>query len=582
MVIDLALAINALSNPHYLQHTKRGGLRGAVAAGTAAVAVTLAGCGGNATSVQTNLACDAITTSALGIAGLKVASAVPVAAKTDGATGAENYPAHCRVQGSINDRIGIDAKPYAIGFEVRLPTAWNGKFFFQGGGGTNGVIDPALGNLRNTDTSNALSQGYAVASTDGGHNTGQSDVGFGLDPQARTDYGYNAVGTLTPAAKQIIARTYGRSPERSYFMGCSNGGRDAMVAASRFADQFDGMVAANPGFNLPKAAIAQQWDTQQFMSAAAPGQLPKDAFPQSAMNAVANRILAKCDALDGAVDGMVNNRSACQSAFNLVTDVPTCAGAPDGSCVTANQKAALLKIFGGPKNTAGQSLYATWPWDPGIAGANWRFWKLDAGFAPLPFNTLIGASAMGFVFTTPPDAPSLADGGMGYQMRFSMDTDAPKIFAKSATFKESAMDFMTPPNSTQLTALKARGGKLIVYHGTADPVFSPDDSIAWYNAVNASDSKAPDYTRLFLVPGMNHCSGGPATDRFSMLPVLENWVERGVAPDTVVAGVNPADPDVIAKGWPAKRTRPLCAYPKQATLKLGATDLESAASFVCE
>ncbi len=144
------------------------------------------------------------------------------------------------------------------------------------------------------------------------------------------------------------------------------------------------------------------------------------------------------------------------------------------------------------------------------------------------------------------------------------------------------MDFMTPPNATQLTALKARGGKLIVYHGTADPVFSPDDSIAWYNAVNTGDSTAPAYARLFLVPGMNHCSGGPTTDRFNMLPVLENWVERGVAPDTVVAGVNSADPDVIAKGWPAQRTRPLCAYPKQATLKPGATDLENAASFICQ
>ncbi|MDR3368347.1 tannase/feruloyl esterase family alpha/beta hydrolase [Rhodoferax sp.] len=549
----------------------------------AAATTFIVGCGGGSGGVvQTNLACEAITTSSLAIPGLKVASAINVAAKTDGATAGDNYPAHCQIQGSINDRTGIDGKPYAIGYEVRLPASWNGKFFFQGGGGTNGILVPALGNLLNSSESNALSQGYAVASTDGGHNTGQSDVNFGLDPQARSDYGYNAVGTLTVAAKQIIARRYGKSPDRSYFMGCSNGGRDAMVAASRFADQFDGLVAADPGFNLPKAAIAQQWDTQQFMSAASTGQLPKDAFPQSAMDAVAKGILAKCDALDGAVDGMVSNRSACQSAFNLATDVPTCTGAPDGTCITANQKTALLKIFAGPKNSQGDSLYATWPWDPGIAGANWRFWKLDAGFAPLPFNTLIGASAMGYIFTTPADAPSLADSGMGYQMGFSMDTDAPKIFAKNAVFKESAMDFMTPPNATQLTSLKSHGGKLIVYHGTADPVFSPNDTIAWYNAVNAADSQAPNYTRLYLVPGMNHCSGGPAAERFNMLPVLENWVEHGVAPGSVVAGVNPANPDVIAKAWPTSRTRPLCVYPQQAILKPGATDLESASSFVCQ
>ena len=543
------------------------------------LATTIAGCGGGGGTAT--LTCDTITSASLGIAGLKVASAVSVAAKSDGAMAADNYPAHCRVQGSINDRTGVDGKPYAIGYEVRLPESWNGKFFFQGGGGTNGFLVPAVGSLLNSTESNALSQGYAVASTDGGHNGGQSDVSFGLDPQARSDYGYNAVGTLTPAAKQIISRRYGRGPERSYLMGCSNGGRDAMVAATRFADQFDGMVAANPGFNLPKAAIAQQWDTQQFMAAGA-GQLPKDAFPPSVLNAVSNRILAKCDALDGAVDGIVNNRSACQAAFNIATDVPTCTGAPDGSCATAAQKTALQKIFGGAKNSAGQALYASFPWDAGVSGGNWRFWKLDAGFAPLPFNTLIGAGAMGYIFTSPPDAPNLSDAGVGYQLGFSMDTDAPKIFAKNAVFKESAMDFMTPVNGTQLSALKSRGGKLIVYHGTADPVFSPNDTIAWYDAVNAGDSTAPAYARLFLVPGMNHCTGGPATDRFNMLTALENWVERGTAPESVVAKVNPMDPDVVARGWPATRSRPLCAYPKQAMLKAGATDLESASSFVCQ
>ena len=276
-----------------------------------ALAITVAGCGGG--SGVAALTCDTITSASLNIDGLKVASAVSVAAKSDGAMAAQNYPAHCRVQGSINDRTGADGKPYAIGYEVRLPESWNGKFFFQGGGGTNGFLVPAVGDLLNSTESNALSQGYAVASTDGGHNGGQSDVSFGLDPQARSDYGYNAVGTLTPAAKQLISRRYGRAPERSYLVGCSNGGRDAMVAATRFADQFDGMVAADPGFNLPKAAIAQQWDTQQFMAAGA-GQLPKDAFPPSVLNAVSNRILAKCDAHDGDVDCIVNNLSACKAA----------------------------------------------------------------------------------------------------------------------------------------------------------------------------------------------------------------------------------------------------------------------------
>lgn len=533
----------------------------------------VAACGGS--DGPAPIACADLATIPLGIPNLQIASAAEVAA-----SGA--LPAHCKVNGALNARTGIDGKPYAIGFELRtpLPADWNGKFFFQGGGGTNGFIVPATGNLLNAETGTALARGYAVASTDGGHQTGQSDATFAIDPQARSDYGYNAVGQVTQTSKRLIEAHFARAPSRSYLMGCSNGGRDAMVASARFADQFDGFVAANPGFNLPQAGIAEQWDTQQFMSAATGGQLPKDAFPASAMNLVAQKILAKCDALDGVADGMVNDRAACQAAFSLANDVPTCTGTPDASCLSAAQKTALQRVFDGARNSAGQALYASWPLDPGVAGANWRFWKLDAGFAPLPFNTLIGAGAMGFIFTSPPDAPDLSDGGLGYQLGFSMDTGAPKIFARTATYKESAMDFMTPPNPTQLGTLKTRG-KLIVVHGTADPVFSPNDTMRWYDALKAADAAAPDYARLFLVPGMNHCAGGPATDRFDMLTALENWVEKGIAPESVRATVNAADPDVIAAGWPARRSRPLCAYPKQALLKAGATDTEDAASFEC-
>lgn len=534
-------------------------------------AAAMAACGGGEA-----LNCTEITTDRLALPGLKVAQAVEVAASS-------TLPAHCKVSGSVNERTGINGKPYAIGFELRLPRLadWKHKFFFQGGSGTDGAISPAVGDLVNTTSTTALAQGYAVVATDGGHATGRSDADFGLDPQARIDYGYNAVGTLTPLAKAIVARHYGDIPRRSYFMGCSNGGRQAMVAAARFANQFDGLVAAAPGFNLPKAALAQAWDTQQFMSAGA-GQLPKDVFPAAAMTEVSQRILAKCDALDGASDGIVNDRAACQSAFSLDSDVPTCSAEATGGCLSAAQKVALQRVFDGVKNSAGQSLYANWPWDPGIAGGNWRFWKLDAGFAPLPFNTLTGAGAVGYIFSTPPDMPDLTDGGLGYQLSMSFDVQGPKIYATQAPYYESAMSFVTPPNPTQLTKLKQHGGKLIVYHGTADPVFSANDTIAWYEALKSEDVTATNYARLFLVPGMNHCNGGPSTDQFNMLAVLEDWVEKGKAPEQVTAAVNPADPDVVAAGWPATRTRPLCAYPKQAWLKPGATDIESAASFVCQ
>lgn len=546
---------------------------------TAAVAAVLSACGGSGGG-NVPVACESITTESLRLPGIKVSSSTTVPEKSDG-TATENYPAHCKVTGTLNERTGIDGKPYAIGYEVRMPTTWNGKFLYQGGEGTDGVLAPALGKLWNTD-SNALRQGYAVVSSDGGHATGQADATFGLDPQARTDYGYNAVGSVTPAAKQIVKLAYGRAPERSYFLGCSNGGRGAMVAASRFADQFDGLVAGNPGYDLPKAALQQVWDTQQFMQAAGPGSLPKDAFPQASMDFVAGRILARCDALDGAADGIVQNRTACQAAFDFARDVPACTGGATADCMPPVQKNALQKVFDGVKNSAGERLYTNFPWDPGVAGANWRFWKLEAApIAPLPFNTLIGAGAVGYIFTTPPEAPPLADAGVGYQLQFNMDTDAPKIFGRSSVFKESALEFMNPPDP-KLSALKSRGGKLIVYHGTADPVFSAHRSIEWYQALAAGDANASAYARLFLVPGMNHCNGGPTTDRFNMLAALERWVEQGQAPDQVIARVNPADPDVQQRNWPANRSRPLCTYPRQASLKAGAQDLESADSFICQ
>lgn len=178
------------------------------------------------------ISCSELATAKLRVRDLRIISAIAVAAS-------DKLPAHCQITGALAERTGIDGKPYAIGFEVRAPDAWNGKFFFQGGGGTNGVIVPATGNLLNAPTGTALALGYAVASTDGGHATGQADATFGVDPQARSDYGYNAVGRVTTTAKRILATHYGRAPSRSYFVGCSNGGRDAMVAAARFADHYD-------------------------------------------------------------------------------------------------------------------------------------------------------------------------------------------------------------------------------------------------------------------------------------------------------------------------------------------------------
>ena len=233
-----------------------------------------------------------------------------------------NLPDHCVVKGKMNDRVGpIDNRPYAIGFEMRLPTNWNGRFLYQANGGIDGSVVAAYGtDLGGGPKSNALIRGFAVISSDAGHKPAAGH--FGIDPQARIDYGYNAVAQLTPMAKSLINTYYGKKPDKSYLYGCSNGGRHAMVAASRYADQYDGILAGNPGFNLPQAAISQLWGAQQYYTLTTPDTDVSKSFTPTEFSLVGDAILAKCDALDGLVDNMVTNQRACQIAFNLNSDVP--------------------------------------------------------------------------------------------------------------------------------------------------------------------------------------------------------------------------------------------------------------------
>ncbi len=491
-------------------------------------------------------------------------------------------PAHCLVQGRMNERTSaIDGQRYAIGFEMRLPVDWNGRFFYQANGGLDGVVVPALGGIGGGGPrSSALQMGFAVISSDAGH-AGSMGPRFGLDPQARRDYGYNAVAQLTPMAKNLIARAYGRGPDRSYFGGCSNGGRHAMVAAVRSADQYDGILAGDPGYNLPKAAVAQLYGAQQYANAASsktPAGLPdlQSAFTPAELTLVSNRVLSRCDALDGLADGIVSDVKACQARFSLQNDVPTCAaGTRDGTCLSPTQKTALSNVFTGARNSAGTPLYSSFPFDSGIGGSNWRDWKFNS-------SQTRDTGAVGFIFTTPP----LADRAQGlpFALGFDMDRDAPLIASTSGAFGESSLYFMTPPDASNLAALRNRGGRMIVYHGTSDPVFSSDDTAAWYTRVQAANGgDASAFARYFPVPGMNHCSGGPATDQFDMLSALVDWVEQGRAPDAVTASARGAGTPVanteVPANWSPQRTRPLCPYPRVAVYTGG--DTEQAASFAC-
>jgi pimeloyl-ACP methyl ester carboxylesterase len=540
------------------------------------------------------IACETLTTAELGMAGVSIVSAQSAPADKD-------LPPACVVTGAANPRTGVDGRHYALDFEMRLPLEWNGRFLHQVNGGNDGEVVPAIGDPKELNAYGgkpALARGFAVLSSDEGHNGKdpandvyglQASAVFGLDPEARDDYGYAGDMTLGVIGKAIIAKFYGEAPARSYMFGCSNGGRHAMVAASRMGDEYDGFVAGDPGFNLPRAAIQHAWDVQSFETIDPD---VKKSFSAADMALVGRKVLEACDKLDGVEDGMVGDIRSCQKVFHL-SDL-TCQGGKTDQCLSKTQVDALNRAFGGPRNSKGEELYSDWPFDAGMSSANWRFWKVFSGVPPWNGNPLIatmGAASLAAIFTTPPTMTKVdPDSLMAFLTRFDFDRDAPKIYAKGSfavdgktiDFKESAWDFMTPPDADdpRLETLKAAGHKIILYHGQSDGVFSFNASANWIEKLNANNGgDAGDLARLFAVPGMNHCAMGPATDNFDMLSAIVDWAEKGRAPDRIIASVRPDNKEVPAD-WSPERTRPLCPWPKVARYVGG--DKERAESFECK
>lgn len=483
------------------------------------------------------------------------------AALTGAARARAALPAHCLVEGMIAPRTGAGGQSFGTGFQLRLPEQWNGRFLFQGGGGQDGVVTEAIGAIpvSGSTAAPALNRGYAVASTDSGHQgRDSSDSSFGTDQQARIDHAYASIGTVSREARALLAARYGRGPERAYFMGCSNGGRSAMMAAQRFPTEFDGIVAGNPGFRLSRAAVAQAWDVQALTEAA-----PRDgegrpvlanALTPADMTLVGKAILSACDGADGLEDGTVEAMSACRFDPAALR----CTGGKTESCLTETQLTALSRVFGGARDGQGRALYSGWPWDPGIASPGWRAWKLGTSqtAAPNARSATLTPGSLGLYFMTPP-VPGLD------LLRFSFDRDAPRTAETGA---------INDPTATLLSTFTARGGRMIVFHGNADPVFSADDLRAYWRdlaAANGGDDALSTWARLFMVPGMTHCGGGPALDDFDPLMAIEAWVERGETP-----------PQLLARGtaFPG-RGRPLCPYPQEARFQGG--DPQAAESFSC-
>jgi pimeloyl-ACP methyl ester carboxylesterase len=534
------------------------------------------------------------------ISSARMNAATPATSATASAPASPALPEHCEVIGKMNERIGFNSQHYAINFRLRLPTGWNGRFFFEGGGGTNGGIGNALGRLPGQLPTNALALGYAVVAQDSGHDNTinnnplmNGEQTFGFDPQARLDLGYQSYDAVTQAAKALIRMYYGKPPEKSYYAGCSEGGRQALMMSQRFPEHFDGILAVGPGINIPKATTAAAWDTQTLAAVAKESGLVdrsgqpfvNKVFTDDDLALAGEAIIGACDALDGLADGIVDDFPRCTTAVvKSKLDAVTCAG-KRGKCLTAAQVEALVTIFDGPKDSQGRATYTSWPWDAGIGHKpsmylpyfSWRSWKMGPydAMENSALNATFISSATSAILATPPVPRAMHGADLAkYMIDVPVDDHVARSAASGGIYRESGDSFMKA-DSTDISRFTSRGGKIVVVHGVSDGIFSINDSIAWLKGVDAAQGgKAADAVRLFAVPGMGHCLSGPATDQFDAFTALVDWVEKSAAPDRIVAKARPQSP------WPG-RTRPLCAYPKQARYS-GAGSIEDAANFVCK
>jgi feruloyl esterase len=562
------------------------------------------------------LACNAASfpAAALPVPNTVVTSVTPVAATA-------TVPAHCLVNGTINaGRVGNETSPgapvsrytYAITWQARLPDAWNSKFHMPGGGGTDGSVP---------NTTNRLRQGYAVAANDSGHSNAVNNdplaggtASFGTDFLARVDFAYNAIDVTTRTAKQLVDIYYGERPQYSYFEGCSMGGREGMMVSQRFPSYFDGVVSGDPAFRITKVGVWATYEAQQLAALARTRGLisgfgvpfANNTFTNQDLQLISNAVLQACDHLDGLVDGMVANSQACTTRrVKPVLNALSCEADKTPACLAADQIQAILNIYSsGAPNSRGKPQYAPWMWDAGIAGCTspvdcntptatninigWRVWNVgnfNAAFVPHVSNTpngalnfaSLGGGAIPLLFATPPilPAPTANDGLANITMNIDFDTLAASIFGRSAAFPVSNTRLLNV-DATDLSPFKRHGGKLLIWQPQSGGPFSPQDMVNWYTEMSREMKGFDDtqeFARLFMMPGVNHCGGGPGTSVIDAFSPVVDWVENDLAP-AILLGTAPA-----TTPWPG-RTRPLCPYPAYAKYK-GSGDINLAENFEC-
>jgi len=464
----------------------------------------------------------------------------------------KSLPAFCRVVAKAKPTADSD-----IRLEVWLPVSgWNGKLEGIGVGGFAGSID-------NAQLAMSVKAGYAATATDTGHAGSPIDSAWAMGhPEKIIDYGYRGIHEMTRVAKTIIAAYYSKPPQRAYFSGCSGGGRQALIEAQRYPEDYDGILAGAPANDFTGLLAAGAYDTRVLTANSA------SFIPQAKIPTIAAAVNAACDLMDGVGDGILDDPRRCH--FDPATI--QCKGEDSPKCLTAAQVITLKKLYAGMPDSKGHVVYPGYLPGAEEGQGGWGLWITG----PAPGMSFLASFADGFfsnfVFGKP---------DWDYKT-FRVDADLKAANERTA----HAMNALDP----DLGPFKARGGKLILYHGWNDPAITPLNTLHYYeNVVKKLGQKNVDsFIRLYMVPGMQHCSGGPGPDSFgaaydlkfddprhSIYASLEQWVEGATAPLVIIASKfedqEPAH---------AKMTRPLCRYPQAAKYK-GSGDPNDAANFDC-
>jgi feruloyl esterase len=435
-------------------------------------------------------------------------------------------------------------------------TGWNGKFQGIGNGGFAGSISqPAL--------AAAVARGYATASTDTGHSGADASWAMG-HPEKIVDYGHRGVHEMTEKAKSIINAFYGNGPKHSYFASCSNGGRQALMEAQRYPNDYDGLIAGAPANYFTRVLSGFAWNLQATMND------PASYIPPSKLKAIEAAALAACDGHDGVTDGVIDDPTQCR----FDPSVLLCKGAESDACLTEKQVIALKKIYSGPLTSKGEQFIPGFLPGGETGPGGWSAWIT---------GTKPAQGAAQFFFATQTFINMIYSDPAWDFKTFNLERDGKLADEKLASILNAT--------DANLKPFKAHGGKLIIFHGWSDAALPPVNSINYLHSVAAKLGlrDADAFIRLFMVPGMQHCGGGPGPSNFGstvtpaqsdpqhdMTAALELWVEKGIAPDQIIAskrqGADPKTPPV--------RTRPLCAYPQVAKYK-GSGSTDDAANFVC-